>query len=43
MYKKINLLYRRFMFKFHMMFTNKHDYEKQVKLICKYDTLDILN
>jgi hypothetical protein len=26
-----------------MMFTNKHDYEKQVKLICKYDTLDILN
>ena len=40
--KKLKLLIRKFLYNFHMLFTDEHEVEKRVKLICKYDPLDIL-
>jgi len=40
---KFKLSLRRFLYNFHLMFTAKRDYEKQVRLIVKYDPLNILN
>jgi len=39
----MKLIIRKILYKFHMMFTNKHDIEKRVNLIVKYDPLNILN
>jgi len=39
----MNLIIRKLLFKFHMLFTDKHNIEKKVRLICKYDPLNILN
>jgi len=39
----MNLLIRKLLYKFHMLFTDEHEIEKRVKLIVKYDPLNILN
>ncbi len=39
---KIKMIIRRILFNYYMKKTKKFDYEKKVKLICKYDPLDIL-
>ena len=38
----MNLLIRNLLYKFHMLFTDEHEKEKRVKLIVKYDPLNVL-
>ena len=38
----MNLLIRKLLYKFHMLFTDEHEIEKRVRLIVKYDPLNVL-
>jgi len=38
----MNLILRKLAYKYLMLFTDKHDIEKRVRLIVKYDPLNIL-
>jgi len=38
----MNLLIRKLLYSFHMLFVDEHEIEKRVKLIVKYDPLNIL-
>ena len=38
----MNLLIRKFLYNFFMLFVDEHEIEKRVKLIVKYDPLNVL-